>query len=212
MTRKIGSSIKKILEKYELLTLWKDEKKIFNLDGKGNGEAKSPDDHKNFWKCYIKKVILNYVEKQWRNGIEKKAKLRTFRLFKTSLSLSPYLLTTGSYRGRMLMTTLRTGTNTLRIETGRWEHLEEKERICDQCDLKNVENELHMITQCPRYQNEREDLYSKIPQLSNSKWNLATLTFNDQFLLLINGSGDELEQDIFKLFQTFLVRAFKLRR
>ena len=177
------SSIKKILEKYELLTLWKDEKKIFNLDGKGNGEAKSPDGHKNFWKRYIKKVIHNYEEKQWRNGIEKKAKLRTFRLFKTSLSLSPYLLTTGSYRGRMLMTTLRTGTNTLRIETGRWEHLEEKQRICDQCDLKSVENELHMITQCPRYQNEREDLYSKIHQHSNSKWNLATMTFNDQFFV-----------------------------
>ena len=125
------------------------------------------------------------------------------------LYLSPYLLTTGSYRGRMLMTTLRTGTNTLRIETGRWEHLE---RICDQCDLKNVENELHMITQCPRYQNERGDLYSKIYQHSNSKWNLATMTFNRSILLLINGSGDEREQDIFKLFQTFLVRAFKLRR
>ncbi len=206
------SSIKKILGKYELLTLWKDETKVFNLDGKGNGEAKSPTDHKTFWKRYIKKIIYNYEEKQWRTGMEKKSKLRTLRRFKTSLSISPYLLTTGSYRGKMLMTTLRSGTNALRIETGRWEQLQEHQRICDQCDMKVIENEIHMITQCTRYQNERQELYSKIYQESNFKWNLAGLDVNDQFLMLINGSGDELEQGIYKLFQTFLVRAFKLRK
>ena len=78
--------------------------------------------------------------------------------------------------------------------------------------MKTIENELHMITQCPRYQNERQDMYSKIYQASNLKWNLVTMNRNDQFLLLINGSGDELEQQIFKLVQTFLVRAFKLRK
>ena len=42
-------------------------------------------------------------------------------MYKTSLKLENYLLTPGYFKKRSLMTDLRTGTNKLQIELGRWE-------------------------------------------------------------------------------------------
>ena len=217
-----SSTIKKIFHKYGLDALWGDEQKVFLLDLK-NTEAKSPTAHRNYWKTYVKKVIHQVEENKWRAGMEDKiritkeakmmrSKLRTYRTFKTKLRLENYLLITGSYRGRMLMTTLRSGTNALEIEKGRYNHLDECDRLCKQCDSKVVENEEHMVTECDRYSDTRLDLYLKIYQITNSKWNLLTHCKHDRFILLLNGTNDEYEMQIYKLFQSFLVKAFKMRR
>ena len=94
--------------------------------------------------------------------MEKKRKLRTYRTFKTNLCLEKYLLTSGSFAGRRLMTTLRSGTNDLMIEKGCWCKLNEKDRICQQCDMKVVESEEHMVAECPRYAGERFNLFAQI--------------------------------------------------
>ena len=60
------------------------------------------------------------------------AKLRTYKTFKTTLTLEPYLLNDYDRRGRCLFTALRSGTNRLRIETGRWKRPIEPlpDRVC----------------------------------------------------------------------------------
>ena len=140
--------------------------------------------------------------------MEKKSKLRTYRTFKAKLCLEKYLLTSGSFAGRRLMTTLRSGTNDLMIEKGRWCKMNENDRTCQQCDMKVVESEEHMVAECPRYASERLDLFAQIYHHSNNKFNLLTIDKHQIFLLLINGTGDELEMQIYKLFQSFLVKAF----
>ena len=123
------SMVKKVLIKYNLKPLWDDEKLLFNLDGKGNKEAKNMEDHRRYWRNYIKKHILLYEEEKWRVGIQKKPKLRTLCRFKHNLRLENYLLTAANYQGRRLMTSLRTGTNILEIEKGRWKNLPVQERM-----------------------------------------------------------------------------------
>jgi hypothetical protein len=114
------STVKFTLSKYHLAGLWNDEEQIFNLDGKGNNEAKSSLDHKRFWKSFIKKRIFSVEEESWRAGMETQDKLVTLRTFKTSLRLEKYLLTTGHCTGRKVMISLRTGTNVLEINNVLW--------------------------------------------------------------------------------------------
>ena len=187
--------------------MWDDEKKLFNLDNKNNNSAITNKQHFQFWKSFITKKLFCYEENCWKIEMEKKDKLRTYRLFKTNLKFENYLNTSESYIGRRLMSTLRSGTNILQIEKGRWTHQEEKDRLCTFCDLKKVENEIHFITEC--YHDLRKCLFNKILEISNGKWNLANLDTQSQFIFLLNGSGDEHEMKIFYFSSELLDKMFQ---
>jgi hypothetical protein len=203
---------KKVLDKYGLKDLWSDEKRIFNLDGKGNNEAKNPQEHQRFWKRFIYKTVNGREEQIWKNGIQSKPKLRTFCLYKKELKLEKYLQTSSDYIGRMLMTTLRTGTCDLEIEKGRWKKLSKEQRLCNSCDAKLVEDERHFIVVCSKYHQKRNQLFERIKEVSNSKWDLGRLDQDTQFLLLINGTGDEYEARMFVIVQRYLIKIFQIRK
>ncbi len=62
------------------------------------------------------------------------------------------------------MTRLRSGTNKLRIETGRWKKPKEKEseRVCRACLSGEVEDEKHFILSCTYYNDLREVMIHRI--------------------------------------------------
>jgi hypothetical protein len=112
--------IKKILAKYGLQAVWENERKIWDLDGMSNGGARNEMEHQRFIKKFLYKQVLATEEKEWWKEVEKKSKLRTYRLLKSRhLRLEKYLLTSGYYFGRTLMSDLRIDTNKLEIEQGR---------------------------------------------------------------------------------------------
>ena len=45
----------------------------------------------------------------------------------------------------------------LKIETGRYRSIPEAQRICDNCDLNEVENEKHFIFYCSKHTDIRND-------------------------------------------------------
>ena len=49
----------------------------------------------------------------------------------------------------------------LRLETGRYERINERDRACFNCDSQ-IETEEHVLTECPLYLDFREKLYEKI--------------------------------------------------
>lgn len=206
-----GSTIYKILNKYQLLHVWKNESKIFNLDNRNNNESKNMNDHKRFWKNYLWKVINKVEEKEWIERLRKLPKLRTYRYFKKNLRLENYL-SSSNLKGRMLMTAIRTGTNKLLIERGRWCKKTVMDRVCNNCNLNQVENEVHFLILCPKYEDLRKKLYEKIAQISNQKWILENYSVRHRFLLLINGTGDNFQHQIFGACQSFLVKAFNIRK
>src|SRR3569623_1075997 len=59
-----------------------------------------------------------------------KRKLRLYRILKLSLQRVEYLDNVADADDRRLMTAMRSGTNTLRIDTGRWVNEEAEERKC----------------------------------------------------------------------------------
>ena len=60
------------------------------------------------------------------------------------------------------MAKFRCGVAPLRIETGRFERLSVEDRLCFHCYGGGlVEDELHVITVCPFYQDLRDTLFAK---------------------------------------------------
>ena len=84
------------------------------------------------------KFIHIYEEEIWLKEVNKKPKLRTYKRFKTKLRLEKYLLSPGYYKGRSMLTDIRTGTNKLEIEVGRWSRKKEADRLCVKCSSSQV--------------------------------------------------------------------------
>ena len=85
-------------------------------------------------------------------------KLRTYRLFKSEYHTEPYLTTIMPYQHRRAFAQFRCGVSPLRIETGRYEGLAVEQRTCFHCE-NTVEDEFHVVTTCPLYNDLRAELY-----------------------------------------------------
>ena len=217
VTKRIGKkswahSIKDVLETYGLANLWSDEQLLFNLDGKGNLGSKTLLNHKRFWKRYIRGKIQEYEQKMWWSNLTERhedisqSKTRTYVTFKKTLRLEKYLQAHSDAQGRAIHTSLRSGTNKLEIEIGRWSGIEKSRRFCKQCDLKEVESEMHFLMHCPRYEALRDKFYSSVRFVSGGKWDFRARSSEEGFSVLMQGTGDEFEKIIFRLFHSYLVK------
>ena len=111
---------------------------------------------KNF-DSLVKKLVRKKEENEWRENMNKKSKLRLYRKLKNRLVLEDYVVELDRAKRRQI-TMLRGGTNSLRIETGRWRGESEEERVCDVCMSTDVEDEKHFLLHCPMYVSERRDV------------------------------------------------------
>ena len=76
---------------------------------------------------------------------------------------------------------LRGGTNDLRIETGRYEKLEETERICIFCESGEVEDVRHFLCRCEAWKDEREVVLRKVRKLG--------VRIKDDKVMFVSGRG-----------------------
>ena len=114
------------------------------------------------WISQVKAVIKDREQKLWRLEVEQKPKLRLYANLKTNLELELYLGHENFWH-RRLFTMLRSGTNSLRIETGRWKKEPLDKRVCDICLSQNqVEDEMHFLLDCVVYNAARERMYDEI--------------------------------------------------
>jgi hypothetical protein len=67
-----------------------------------------------------------------------------------------YLAAVADRPRRACLAQLRTGSHWLRVETGRWQRLEREQRVCPHCAAGAVEDEMHMIFDCPKYDGVRQ--------------------------------------------------------
>ena len=131
-------------------------------------------------------------------------KLRTYRLFKTTFELEPYLYLTKIIKHRVALTRLRISCHSLEIERGRYHkpastpaHL----RLCKDCE--SVEDELHFVCVCPKYDLLREHLVSIV---CNDNPNFVFLSVNDKFLNLMQA----LDSHVLTALSKFVFMSFKL--
>jgi len=109
----------------------------------------------------VRKLIKKKEEDEWREKMNKKAKLRLYRKLKNRLVLEDYVVDLDRAKSREL-TMLRGGTNRLRIEIGRWSQERVEQRICKVCLRDEVEDETHFLLTCPMYWSERVEMVRRI--------------------------------------------------
>ena len=113
------------------------------------------------WNKIIHVKIQDREQKEWRQRALLKPKLRTYIKYKKILKEEDYLKNEDSI-GRRMLARIRSGTNNLRIETGRYERPRqiEKFRICKVC-MRETEDEEHFLNRCKAYEDIRKDLFTE---------------------------------------------------
>ena len=111
-------------------------------------------------------------------------KLRTYKLFKEHHEFEPYLhIAIPKYR--YALSRFRLSSHNLEIEMGRYTHPKTpvERRLCQMCDSGNVEDEMHFLIGCTRYNALRSNLmtvaHTHIPSINRRD-------ARDRFILLMS--------------------------
>ena len=114
---------------------------------------------------FLKQSLFQKDQINWRSLCSPLPKLRTFNVFKNFSIDSPHIFKPLSFRQRKNLSKFRLGLLHLRIETGRFirPRLEPEDRVCLICNSGDIENEVHFLLFCNKYQVLRQVLFSQIP-------------------------------------------------
>jgi len=138
--------------------------KDIGMEDMWKGNTLTKKEAKN-WKYTIKEKIQEREEREWRERMQHKPKLRTYRQIKTKLQFENTYLMMRDREAREVMTRLRGGTNELRVETGRYaitnrdRPLAVHERRCLICMSGEIEDETHFMLDCFVYEDVRKKMF-----------------------------------------------------
>ena len=118
MRESFSGSIKRTLHGLKLDHVW-DSQAIGDLKG---------------WISCISATIRKKEQESWVEELKEMDKLRTYRSLKTVLGREDFISWQVPTPHRVLYARLRSGTHSLRMETGRWVHEKEAERLQNLCD------------------------------------------------------------------------------
>ena len=131
-----------------------------------------------------------------------KPKLRTYALFEINLKTELYVSLLILKCKRSIFCQFRSGILPLAIETGRHRNVPADERLCEICNWNLVEDEIHFLCFCPRYQELRTELYQNVLSLDRL---FPQYTDTEKFRILMD--------DIFvKLTINFIYGAWQIRQ
>ena len=120
----------------------------------------------------------------WHHEILNKPKLRTYVTFKSELQVEDYLYYVTNRRSMSLLGQFRMGILPLYVETGRF---------------NEIEDEYYFLMICPKYDNLRHSLFSKITDI-----NLNVLSERDKFVKILKFYQ--------KYLANYIVEAFEIRQ
>ena len=113
----------------------------------------------------VKEHLVKKDTHQWKLSVASKPKLRTYALFKINIKTELYVSLLIPKCKRSIFCQFRSGILPLAIETGRYRNVPADERLCEICNLNLVEDEIHFLCFCPRYQELRTELYQNVLSL-----------------------------------------------
>jgi hypothetical protein len=130
----------------------------------------------------IKKKLQNNYEAFWKINLNKCEKLRTYRKFKFIFGYETYISDIRNISHRNILAHFRTSNHKLHIETGRYTRpiTPVENRICSNCNFKSVEDEIHFLMYCPKFENLRRELFSNV-----LNYNAAILSAEDKCVTLL---------------------------
>ena len=160
------------------------EKLLRELELEEHWEKQEVEESESKWNAMLKTKLQKREERKWRKKVESMDKLRTYRTIKTKLKSEEYLKIDDE-EGRKQMARIRSGTNDLRIETGRHEGLDREARKC-WFGCGEVEDEEHFLMKCKMYGDLRSDFIESIGTEIFQK--------RGRKIMLGKGSKEELKQ------------------
>ena len=113
----------------------------------------------------VKEHLVKKDTHQWKLSVASKPQLRTYALFKINLKTELYVSLLIPKCKRSIFCQFRSGILPLAIATGRYRNVPADERLCEICNLNLVEDEIHFLCFCPRYQELRTELYQNVLSL-----------------------------------------------
>ena len=119
----------------------------------------------------------------WKNNFVFDVKLRTYRKFKFIFRYETYISDIRNISHRNILTRFHTSNHKLHIETGRYTRriTPVENRICSNCNSKSVEDELHFLMYCHKFENHRRELFSNV-----LNYNAAILSAEDKFVWILS--------------------------
>jgi len=125
------------------------------------------------------------------NDSTKNPKLRTYKLFKKDCRLEPYLnynLPKSVFRS---IARLRLSSHNLNIELGRHKrpYVPPDERICEKCDLNEVEDEFHCVVTCTKWNTIRTPLFETASRFIDG---FTVISPAEQFLQILKNKDLEM--------------------
>ena len=81
------------------------------------------------------------------------------------------------------------------FETGRYTHpiTPVENRICSNCNSKSVEDEIHFLMYCPKFENLRRELFSNV-----LNYNAAILSAEDKFVWILSNEDPSCVRELAK--------------
>lgn len=131
--------------------------------------------------------LKNVYNNLWLDAINNhQNKLRTYCKFKLSYSLENYV-TLLKRKFISVFCKLRISSHKLRIETGRYSspRLPPEQRICNHCNLGEIEDEFHFIMRCTLYNDLRQKLFSDI---QHAIFDFHNFNDNDKFIIILSAN------------------------
>ena len=134
----------------------------------------------------IKEIFLTL----WKDELIRNSdgKLRTYVTFKSHFYREKYLSIVTNYEQRRSITKFRISCHKLKVETGRYCGIPCEERICTSCSLNEVEDEIHFLFRCPKYENERQNMLYTINKSCAPFDNLSVI---DKLFWLMNSEDKD---------------------
>ena len=91
----------------------------------------------------------------WRTGMSQSSSMQLYANLKTIYERSSFISVLENKYQRNIIAKIRLSSHELKIETGRHNKTERKNRICDLCSLNDIEDEFHFTLICPIYKDLR---------------------------------------------------------
>lgn len=164
----------------------------------------------SFTKFIKDKLYKNYLHfwKENRNKVlqSDQGKLTTYFSFKTLFCFEKYL-DLKDFRLRQSICKIRISAHPLRIETDRYAKLYVNRtlRKCLYCTLNKVEDEIHFVTECPLYIDNRNEFFTEISLNCN---NFQSLDNFSKFLWLFTQEN----LNVYKCLGKYLSQNLEIRR
>ena len=133
-----------------------------------------------------------------------------YRSYKLDFSREPYIDCVRDFKLRRCISKFRLSSHKLAIETGR--HFKPKipreKRLCVYCNLNRIEDEVHLMVECPFYLTERVHFLVKVLSIQRCIFDDIDIHCSKDVFKIIMDTKDE---DMLFYLGKFLYSCFKKR-